>query len=367
MPKGIRELQAEVLEQDLCTGCGMCVGMCPYIKTAAERVAVIHPCGLTDGNCYRVCPRGETDMDRLARQVFGAESQDLILGTHTGLFFARATDGRVAGRGQYGGTVSALATFALDQGNLEAMVLTKGKGGYPPSPFVARSGEEVLACSGSKYSASPTMAGFHQAVREGLRCIGVVGRPCQVTAARKLEGLAAGEGVAHIPPAAPALVIGLFCFWALAPGFYRWLAEQVDPRQVGSVDIPVEGLEVRTIDGIHRWPVDAIRPFIRPTCLQCMDSTAELADVSVGSTEYDPAWNTLVVRTARGMELVEQAQRAGVIEMKPYPPERMPLLRRAVLQKKQRVVRAMAEGQAAYLRLEQAQRDQILALEVQAG
>lgn len=62
MPRGVRELHAEVLEKNLCAGCGMCVGMCPYLKTIEEKVAVVHPCGLEEGNCYLACPRGLTDL-----------------------------------------------------------------------------------------------------------------------------------------------------------------------------------------------------------------------------------------------------------------------------------------------------------------
>ncbi len=360
-------MQAEVLEKNLCTGCGMCVGMCPYIKTVDERVAVIHPCGLEDGNCYRVCPRTETNLSRLDRQVFGVERDDPVLGKHTALLFARAKDERIAGAGQYGGTVSALTIFALEQGVIDAAVLTQGNGGSYSTPWIARSREEILACGGSKYSACPTMTGFHRAVREGSRRTGVVGRPCQVTAVRKMQGLAGGNGVPHLPEGSVSLVIGIFCFWALAPGFYHWLATQVDPRQVLGVDIPLEGLEVRTTGGVHRWPVDEVRPFIRPTCLQCFDSTAEFADVSVGSTEHDPRWNTLVVRSERGAELVKRAQRAGAIKVKPYPPERVPVLRQAVLNKKLRVLRSQEEGQAAYLQMDETYREQIRALEMQAG
>ncbi|KKM10096.1 hypothetical protein SY88_15770 [Clostridiales bacterium PH28_bin88] len=367
MPKGARDLQAEVLDKNLCTGCGMCVGMCPYIKTVDEKVAVIHPCGLEDGNCYRVCPRTATDLSQLDRQVFGEKRDDAVLGRHTALLFARAADVQVAGGGQYGGTVSALTVFALEQGDIDAAVLTRGNGGSYPAPRVVRSREEVLACAGSKYSACPTMTGFHQAVGEGSRRTGVVGRPCQVTAVRKLQGLAAGDGVPHLPAGTASLVIGLFCFWALDPGFYRWLAARVDPQQVLAIDIPLEGLEVRTAERVYRWPVDEVRPFIRPACLQCFDSTAEFADVSVGSTEYDPEWNTLVVRTRRGADLVERARQAGVLEVKPYPEERIPILRQAVLNKKIRVLRLWEDGQAAYLQVDDADKEQILGLEVQAG
>jgi coenzyme F420-reducing hydrogenase beta subunit len=339
--------------------------MCPYLKTIEEKVAVIHPCGLEEGSCYLVCPRGLTDLGQLDRQVFGEERQDPALGTHLALSFSRAADREIASKSQYGGTVSALNIFALEQGYVDAIVCAQGKGAGFPVPMVARSREEVLACGRSKYSASPTLMNFHQAVREGSRRTGVVGRPCQVIAVRKLQGLTVENQAPQLPQGNPSLVIGLFCFWALSPQFYHWLAGQVDPQQVTGMDIPQEGLEIETASGIVRWPVDQVRPFIRPACLQCFDCTAEFADISVGSTEWDLDWNTLVVRTRQGAKLVEEAKRAGVLEVKPYPLEREPLLRQAALNKKLRVLQGMEKGDITYLSMSDSYQKQLRSLGVQ--
>ena len=348
--KGSLELQNEVMNAGMCTACGLCVGMCPYIKTAGERVAVIYPCGLAEGDCYKICPRTPADLADLDRHVFGAERDDHVLGNHAGLFWARAADPVTARRGQYGGTVSALTAYALERGVIEAAVVAGDTGAAYPGPVVARTREEVLACAGSRYSAAPTLAGLHRAARDGAGAVGVVGRPCQVTALRKMQAL--GGGGRHPAAGKVGLVIGLFCFWSLSPDFYRFLADNVDVDLVTKVDIPVEGLVVTTRDGERRWPVEEIRRFIRPACLECFDPVAEMADLSVGSTECDPRWNTLVVRTAAGRQLVNEAVAAGVLEIKTYPPERVDILRRAVRNKKLRTLAAQeARGEAAYLRL----------------
>jgi coenzyme F420 hydrogenase subunit beta len=120
------------------------------------------------------------------------------------------------------------------------------------------------------------------------------------------------------------------------------------------MDIPKEGGVVFSVNGgAVRVPLDQVRPYIRPACQHCFDPTAEWADLSVGSTEYDPDWNTLVARTARGQALVDGAVAVGALEVKPYPTERLPILRQAVLGKKLRVLAALEAGraEAAYLRL----------------
>jgi len=69
MGRGPSDLQTEVLAADLCTGCGACLGHCPYLKTLGERVTFIHECPRTEGRCYAVCPRTGLNPDALDRQV----------------------------------------------------------------------------------------------------------------------------------------------------------------------------------------------------------------------------------------------------------------------------------------------------------
>jgi coenzyme F420-reducing hydrogenase beta subunit len=40
--------------------------------------------------------------------------------------------------------------------------------------------------------------------------------------------------------------------------------------------------------------------------------TAEFSDLSVGAVEGIPGWNTVIVRTAKGQELLEGARKAGM-------------------------------------------------------
>jgi coenzyme F420-reducing hydrogenase beta subunit len=49
--------------------------------------------------------------------------------------------------------------------------------------------------------------------------------------------------------------------------------------------------------------------------------TAEWADLSVGVLEGRPDWNTLIVRTARGSDLVRKAVKAGHLITEAVPKE----------------------------------------------
>ncbi|OGK77430.1 MAG: hypothetical protein A2W08_15605 [Candidatus Rokubacteria bacterium RBG_16_73_20] len=356
MGRGPSELQAQVLAADLCTACGACLGHCPYLKTLGERVAFIHPCPRDEGRCFEVCPRASLDPESLDRQVLGAPRRHPVLGGHDGLYFARALDADVRARGQYGGVATALTLFALESGLAGAALVTGGTPTRQPHAVVARDRDAVLAAAGTKYSACPTLEPLAGLLREGGEALAVVGRPCQVAAARKVE--------AHEKNGRLAALIGIFCFWALAPAFYRFLAGRPDLQRAIKMDLPKDGDMAFVVNGrAASVPLDEIRPLIRAACQTCFDPTAEWADVSVGSTEYDPAWNTLVVRTARGRDLVERAGAAGALEVRPYPPERIPILEEAVQRKKLRVLDALESGrpEAAYLRIPAAQRDAVRA------
>jgi coenzyme F420 hydrogenase subunit beta len=69
--------------------------------------------------------------------------------------------------------------------------------------------------------------------------------------------------------------------------------------------------------------------------------TAELADVSVGMFEGRPGWNTLILRSVKGAELVDQARGAGFIETENFPVKNLKHLSGAAADKKDRSLRTL--------------------------
>ena len=341
MNKGADELQSEVQQADLCTGCGMCVGLCPYIKEMEEKVALIERCGQSDGRCYRFCPRTATDLDALDEMAFGAKRDDPVLGSYRSLSMVKSDDAAIHAAGQYGGVATALVIHALEKGIVDAALLTRysERKGALPRPAVARTREEVLACSGSKYTAAPTLSALNELLETGEK-IAVVGRPCQVTSIRKMQRYDDRPEVQNIH-----MVIGLFCLWALDYRRYLpYLSEQVDLKQIEKIDIPKnDDFIVHTDKGIARVPIEKIKSFIRPSCEVCFDVTAELADISLGSTEWQDDWNTMVVRSEAGEQLVNESLNSKIIITDDFPADREAILREAVTGKKRRVIKELSE------------------------
>ncbi|MFQ6123964.1 MAG: Coenzyme F420 hydrogenase/dehydrogenase, beta subunit C-terminal domain [Candidatus Heimdallarchaeota archaeon] len=339
MAKGLHELVTEVLEQDLCTGCGMCVALCSNIIAVRERVAVIRDCRLVEGLCYTVCPRTETDVAPLEKQIFGGKERDPILGHYSKIAMSQATNNTVRKVGQYGGTITALAMLALELGIADGVLLVQKveDGQYAARNVLARSVKEVQACAGSKYTACPSLKQLSPVKQSGLKRIAVVGRPCQVIALRKLQFANLEGTVAPEIRESVKLVIGLFCVWALEyRSFMDYLQQNLNTRNFTRIDIPKDAVVIERGTERIEVPYEELKACRLRTCDICEDMTAELADISVGSTEWKDDWNTLIVRTEKGRELVEAALASGVITLQDLPDERMKILKQAAKGKKER-------------------------------
>jgi coenzyme F420 hydrogenase subunit beta len=84
-----------------------------------------------------------------------------------------------------------------------------------------------------------------------------------------------------------------------------------------------------------------IKPLIPHTCFVCLDMTSEFADLSVGMYEGRPGWNTLIIRSERGAEIVDQAHRENFIETEVFPAENLAHLSKAAAEKKERSLRTL--------------------------
>jgi coenzyme F420 hydrogenase subunit beta len=335
---GPKELLEDVIQKGLCVGCGACVELCPYFRTHKGKTAMLFPCDLTQGRCHAYCPKVEVDLDALAEQWWGKAYDGDPLGHHLAVLKARAGAKMPRAVFQAGGTVSSLIAFSLDQGLVEGAVLTDREDLVPVPRLVSRA-EDVASCASSKYTAAPTLAAFNRAVRDGYKRIGVVGTPCQMTATAGMRSNPMGKPDFADPV---ALAVGLFCTWALdTRKFLSFLSKRIDIRKVRKMDIPpppAEVLVVETEQDIVKIPLSEIRPLIPHGCNLCPDMTAEWADVSVGVLEEDACWNTLIVRTQRGQEIVDRATQAGWLLIGPIPSESLKHLQVAAANKKKRAL-----------------------------
>ena len=344
-----------VIGRDLCALCGACLSLCPYLWSFEGRIVALNQCDLTQGRCFDYCPRTEVDIEAIHQKVFRHGYKDIEMGSFRRILMSRATDQGFRDRGQSGGVVSTFIDSALKEDIIDAAVLTHRDVNHLPEGRVVRTREEVLACAGSSYVASPTLESLNKMNWKETERIGIVGTPCQVLALAKMRDSALEK---RTPIDQVSLVVGLFCTWAFSYDlFLAFLERRVGGSQIYKLDItppPERLLKVSTDSESLDIPLDEVRPFIRPTCGVCLDMTCELADISVGTVEGLEGWNTVVVRTQRGEELFSLAEARGVVETRPLPEESLKHLRAASLGKKQRALLTLKDGGElghVYLRL----------------
>jgi len=357
--KGPRDLQENVLAKGLCSACGACTNLCPYIDMVKGKGAVIiEPCGLSEGKCYNFCPRAYIDVPSLDKLIFGSYRKDLALGSNISVMKARAKDNTIRSSAQYGGVVSALVTYALETGEIDAAVLAKSKDRISGEPTIARNRKEVLECAGSKYIVCPTVTGVLEAIKQEKSKIGVVGTPCQITAVRKMQTSNFEIGADKI-----GLIIGLFCTWAVSPDISSYLRDLVGSAKVVKLDVPPPPANIVVIQTEAERievPLDKVRKFIMPACNVCFDMTNEFADISVGTVEGEEDWNTVIVRTKEGENLLQGAIDTGVIETKPLEKERFNHLCEASLTRKRRVLTETEAEKRAYLTIREEDKTKIV-------
>jgi coenzyme F420 hydrogenase subunit beta len=142
-----------------------------------------------------------------------------------------------------------------------------------------------------------------------------------------------------------ALAVGLFCNWSLdTRQLSALLSGKLDIATIRSMDIPPPPANIMVLEtdtGRVEIPLAEIKPLIPETCFICPDMTSEFSDVSVGMFEGKPGWNTLIVRSKKGAELIKTACDEGYLETGDMPQENIDQLTRAAGEKKARAVRTL--------------------------
>jgi len=158
----------------------------------------------------------------------------------------------------------------------------------------------------------------------------MAGTPCQITAAALMENYTEEFPV--------EIKIGLFCMENFSYTYLSQLAmeEGVDLADVSECRIEKGKLWFRLNDGSTvAVPLERARSAMRKSCAVCMDFASEQSDISVGSVGSPEGWSTIIIRTDKGLELVEKARKAGYIETEPIKDSGLRLLEKLAAGKKE--------------------------------
>lgn len=313
MVKVFGHLVKEVIDPGYCIGCATCIATCPIqclerINEAPVQKGVCINCGI----CHEMCPR-TIDPKTLRMHVFGGAPSDEFLGTYTQALSVRTNDAVTKARSQDGGAVTSLLSALLDDGYIDAAVVT-GTAGAPWQPVarVATTTEDLIECAGSKYSRGPTSLGIRDAIRDYYReRIAVVGTPCQMVATRRMQF--SNPTNQHFADAVK-LRVGLFCGGVFKYNkFFKGIIEKqlrIPLAEATKFDIRGGRFIIYHKHKLKRELASStVKRYIDLPCKICSDFTAEFADISVGSAGSPHGRSTVLIRTPTGTEAFDVAKK----------------------------------------------------------
>lgn len=370
MANSVIDLYNEVINAGLCTLCGACVGDCPYLTFYKGKIQLLDYCNRTEGHCYKHCPRTFTDMDKINQMFHGTQFNAGAIGPFKSILIARSKNKEILAKAQYGGVVTTLLSLVLDAGLIDKAIAARTGKGKMPTPFIASTTDEILDCAGSNYMAFPLLEALNRMPRNSNDKLGIVVTPCQALALAKmrLDPPTQGIDLKNI-----RLTVGLFCTWALSyDHFSRFLLHNMELPKIRRFDIPPppsNKFNIYTDRDILSISLDEIRKYRMQTCTYCIDMTAELTDISVGSAEDIEGWNTVIIRTQTGQEIIESAAKKSLLEIKTLPETSFSHLKEAALNKKSRALKAIVNKTGnmqnlLYLGMSEDVRDKLLSSEL---
>jgi coenzyme F420 hydrogenase subunit beta len=326
----------EVVAAGLCIGCGLCESLAgrDRIQMAMtvdgrERPHVRRP---IDRGVWRrieaACPG--TRIAGVPPTSLPAKARvDLVWGPIIRLVEGHAAAPEVRYRGASGGVLTALGQYLLESGRVEAIVHVAASREAPmrSTGQVSFDRVQVLEGAGSRYGPAAPLRDLMAIVDQG-RPFALIGKPCDITAARSL---ARSE---------PRLASQLRYALAMVCGGASDLQKSRDVlSQFGIEEDDVSLFRYRGYGspGLNRIQTHHGRDIaltyeqmwedeagwrIQSRCKVCPDAIGEVADIVAADMwpngvppENDDGFNAVFVRTDAGLELFEAAVAAGVLEL----------------------------------------------------
>jgi len=319
-PAEIRPIYEQVskISPSVCSGCGMCGGICPLGCVTVENGKVtideskcIH-CGL----CFTVCPRSFLPKKLVDWLVSHGEAApvDVQIGSYLEALSAQTKLPDIRAVGQDGGIVTTLLYYAFQAGKIDAALGAKvGTTLWKPEPFIMRSKEDALLAAGTKYANNPTLSALPQL--KNYATVAIVGTPCMMQALRKGDIFKLDAKLWN----QIKYKIGIFCMESFPYEGIVQIAKQLGTsiENAKKMNINQGKFFITNKDcTVVQAPIKEVTQYARKECHYCYDLTSESADISVGSIGSPAGWSSVLIRTPAGKELFDGALAAGFLEVK---------------------------------------------------
>lgn len=285
------------------------------------------------GMCIDACPGSSVDSKELNLKIFGTEVDNDLLGNYLNCYVGYSTNNDIRYNSTSGGLVTQLLIFALKNKVIDGVLVSKmdDKSPLRAHPFIARTKEEILTASKSKYCPIPVNCMLREILKaKSDEKFAVVGLPCHIHGIRKAAEI--NNKLKNI-----VLCIGLFCNHV--PTFLAtdFLLKQlgVDKENVSKLDYRGNGwpggMTIALKDGNKifvphfyslYWGVAFKLFFFSQRCIFCSDKLCELADLSCGDAWLPEMANDMmgaslvISRSKISEEILHNALEIGAVAVK---------------------------------------------------
>ncbi len=285
---------------------------------------------------------------RRAGRLRGAEK---TYGPFRALKTAHAADPQIRHRASSGGCLTAVLVYLLEH-SLADGILHAGKADGDPlrtTARISRTREEVVGCAGSRYAPCSLLENLDEDLRRGER-LAIAGKPCDIAAVRAF--------LSARPECAPNVVclLSFACMGMPSLNATRRLIQAMGVREADLRDFWYRG---------NGWPGAAtavgadgsrnemsyeqswgriLSKDVKMRCRLCPDGFGEFADISCGDAwhaeagrpvfDERPGRSLVFIRSAKGQELFESAERHGYLESEPFREEELPIIQPSQHQRK---------------------------------
>jgi len=262
---------------------------------------------------------------------FGRHPADQILGNFVACYKGSCTDKEVLQKAASGGLITAVLAFALEKRLIDGAVVTRMSKRHPlrPETVIARTSEEILSASTSKYCPVAPNTVIRR-LRSEKGKFAVVGLPCHIHGLRYLEAL---------DPRLKSKIclhLGLFCNHGVSFRGTECLLHRMRLRDQDVSELSYRGngwpgkMSVQLRNGTKRklsyqwyWNTFFSTYFFTPVrCTFCFDGLNQLADLSFGDAWQleprgkDSFWRSLIIsRTDIGAQLLDKAESEGRVSL----------------------------------------------------
>jgi coenzyme F420 hydrogenase subunit beta len=362
----------QVVEYQLCCGCGLCAYLCPeYIRMADAPAFGRRPLFAEDIKTpesvqlgLRLCPGtglSHTQETLRRKEIIGslAGQWGPVLDAWEGY----AADPEIRFKGSSGGALSAISLYCLEHEGMHGVLHTTADEQLPflNQTSMSRDREALLAAAGSRYSPASPCEGLREIENAPTPCV-FIGKPCDVAATQNARQ--------HRPALHAKVGLTMACFCAGTPstqGTMEMLRQMgVDcPEKLLSLRYRGQGWPGKTV-AVYRgeseslqadftyeqsWG-DILQKYRQWRCYICPDHTGEFADIATGDPWYKPTeegghgQSLILARTEAGRRIIEKAISAGYLIAEKVDPGLLPASQPNLLK-----TRARLWGQLLALRL----------------